>query len=134
MALTWPGSRSSRASRRSHSVRFSPQSISTRVLPCSATRQFPLLPLPSDAKRNFLFQLLVQEREDPLGGGRRLGIAVLVEDVHLAARGILPDLHAELLGLHLGVLRAEREQARKHALLGVSLRDVGIRVGVANEV
>src|SRR2546423_13426826 len=132
MALIWPGRRSSRASLRSHSVRLSPQSISTCVLPCSATRQFPLLPLPSDAKRNFLFQLVVEEREDALGGGRGLRVAVLVEDVDLAAGGILPDLHAELLGLDLGVLGAEREQAREHALVAVLLRHVGVGVGVAH--
>src|SRR6185503_9547697 len=100
-----PGSRPSRASRRSASRSFSPQSIRTRVEPASATRLFLLLPLPSDAKRsNLLFQLLVEEREDAQRRLRALGGAVLVEDVDLARVLVLLHLHAILLGLHLGVL------------------------------
>ena len=40
-----------RARRRPVSRRENPQSSSTRVRPTSTTRQLPLLPLPSDAKR-----------------------------------------------------------------------------------
>src|SRR5258708_23643394 len=72
--------------------------MSARVLAASATRQFPLLPLASDAKRsNGLLQLLVEKREDALRGLRSFGRAVLVENVDLA-RLLRPlHLHAVLL-------------------------------------
>src|SRR5687767_3979551 len=105
------GCRPRRARRRSVSRRLRPQSTSTRVPEAasrtSTTRQLPLLPLASEAKRSNLFQLLVQQRQDALRGARALGAAFLVEDVHLAALVVLAHLDAVLLGLHLGVRSEE---------------------------
>src|SRR3954467_15380227 len=131
------GARPSRASRRSESVRLRPQSSSTRVSearsPASTTRQFPRLPLASDAKRSkTLFQLFVEQHEDALRGGRGLGAALLVQDVHRASLVFRLHLHAVLLGLHLGVARAE--EAREQALLVVLLRHLALGIGVAYEV
>ena len=61
-----------------------------------------------------------------------LGAAVLVEDVHHARFLFLPHLHAVLLGLDLGLARAE--QPREEAALGVLLLHVALGVGVAHEV
>src|SRR5688572_9069870 len=106
------GSRPARARRRSVSVSVRPQSISTRVAPASATRQLPPLPLASDAKRSKLLQLLVEQREDPARGLRRLGGAVLVQDVDLRLGARLRHLHPVLLGLELGA-RVRGEDARE---------------------
>src|SRR6185437_12513949 len=117
------GARPSRASRRSESVRLRPQSSSTRVSevpsPASTTGSFP--GFRSRAKRNAstLFQLFVEQHEDALRGRVGLGAAVLVQDVHRARLVFRLHLHAVLLGLHLGVARAE--QAREQALLVVLL-------------
>src|SRR5262245_54615685 len=108
MALMSRGARSSLARRRSQSVRLRPQSISTRVarvaLRASATRQFPSLPLASEAKRSkALFQLLVEKREDAARGLGILRGAVLVEhvDLRLVAVLVLAHLHPVLLRLDL---------------------------------
>src|SRR5258708_33896922 len=92
--------------------------MSTRVLAASATRQFPLLPLASDAKRsNGLFQLLGEKREDALRGLRSFGRAVLVENVDLAPLlGRLP-LDAVLLRLPLGILGGPIEKPRQQSRL-----------------
>src|SRR3954468_3161700 len=121
------GARPRRARRRSLSRRLRPQSISTCVRSACATRQLPLEPLASEAKRSNLLQLLVQQREDALRGFRAVGGAVLVEHVDLARGACLADLHAVLLGLDF---RVAREPARQDAAR-VLLR---VRVGVAHEV
>src|SRR5690242_8149546 len=107
MAVMSAGARPRRARRRSVSLGVRPQSSSTRVLPDSATRQFPLEPLPREAKRSVMgcalpaasLQLVEQQRDDSLGGLRVLGRAVLVQDLHHALAAELPDVHAVLLGL-----------------------------------
>src|SRR6185503_1398751 len=131
------GARPSRASRRSESVRLRPQSSSTRVSearsPASTTRQFPRLPLASEAKRSkTLFQLFVEQHEDALRGGRGLGAALLVQDVHRAGLVFRLDLHAVLLRLDLGIARAE--EVREQALLVVLLRHLALGIGVAHEI
>src|SRR5688572_2492248 len=128
MASMSEGCSPARARRRSVSVRVRPQSTRTRVPPTSATRQLPPLPLASDAKRSKLPQLLVQQREDAARGLRRLGVAVLVQDVDLALGARLGHLHPVLLGLELGALGGE--QACEEAALVLGFR----RVGVAHEV
>src|SRR3954471_2591967 len=134
-ALMSLGARPSRARRFSVSRRLRPQSMSTVVVPTRstdcATRQFPLLPLASEAKRSNLLQLLVEERQDALPGTRLVGDAVLVEHAHLAralARGArLGDLHAVLLRPDLALARekSREESARVFLELGI---------GVAHEV
>src|SRR5437588_13077059 len=127
------GSRFRRASLRSVSRRLRPQSRSRRVLPASATRQLPLLPLASEAKRSKrLFQLLVQQREDALRGTRAFRAAVLVEHIDQAAVRVLLHLDAEVLGLGLGIVRTE--YPREEAALAVLLVHLRVRIGVAHEV
>src|SRR5437868_550265 len=127
MASMSAGSSPRRARRRSVSRRARPQSISTCVRSACATRQLPLEPLASEAKRSNLLQLLVQQRQDALRGFRAVGGAVLVEHIDLARGARLGDLHAVLLRLDL---RVAREPARQQPA-GVLL-DVG--VGIAHEV
>src|SRR5437870_1676269 len=83
----------------------------------------------SRAKRNAatLFQLFVQQREDALRGGRGLGAAFLVQDVHHARFFFRLHLHAVLLGLHLAFARTE--EAREEAALGVLLLHVALGIG-----
>src|SRR5207247_4913310 len=69
-----------------------------------------------------LLELLVQQREDALRGARGVGAAVLVEDVHLARGAGLRDLHAVLLGLHLGVAREHAREQAAAVLLGLGIR------------
>ena len=54
----------------------------------------------------------VQQRKDALRGLGVLRCAVLVKNVHQAARGLGRDLHPVLLGLHLRIA-AESKKARK---------------------
>src|SRR3954471_13591511 len=125
------GARPRRARRRSVSRSESPQSMSTVVVPMRSsdctTRQLPLEPLASEAKRSNLLQLLLQQREDALRGARVVGAAVLIEHVHLACSARLRHLNTVLLGLHLAVVG---EKARKEAAR--ILLELGI--GVAHEV
>src|SRR3954467_8563833 len=89
------GARPRRARRRSVSRSESPQSMRTVVVPMRstdcATRQLPLEPLASEAKRSNLFQLLVEERQDALPGLSLVGDAVLVAGLHLPGRARPPD-------------------------------------------
>src|SRR5688500_17616379 len=105
----------------------------TSVPEVSATRQLPELPLPSEAKRSKLLELLVQQRKDALRGLRFLRRAFLVQHVHLAAAGgaaaFLRHLHAVLLGLDAG---GAAEQAAEEAL--VLLLHLGLGIGVTHEV
>src|SRR3954465_10345049 len=105
------GARPRRARRRSVSGGGRRQARRTVVVPMRstdcATRQLPLEPLASEAKRSNLFQLLVEEREDALPGLSLVGDAVLVEDIHLARGARFPDLHAVLLRLYLALVREE---------------------------
>src|ERR1043165_9529062 len=134
------GARPSRASRRSQSVRLSPQSRSTRVSeapsPASTTRQFPRLPLASEAKRSNAISAVRGAARGcaARGGGFGRGAAFCVQDVHRARFLLLlrPHLHAVLLGLHFRVARAE--DAGEQALLVVLLRHLALGIGVAHEV
>src|SRR5438270_10962187 len=105
MASMSAGSRPRRARRRSVSRRFRPQSISTCVRSACATRQLPLEPLASEAKRSNLLQLLVQQRQDALRGFRAVGGAVLVEHVDLARGAGLADWNTVLWRFTLGSVR-----------------------------
>src|SRR5262245_40538432 len=108
MPVMASGATPRRSRRRSVSVSFRPQSTSTRLLPASATRQLPPLPLASDAKRSNLLELLEEQREDAARRAGAIGHAVLVEDVDLGRRAGGLQLDAILLGLRL---RAGAEQA-----------------------
>src|SRR5207244_8751815 len=79
-----------------------------------------------------LFQLLEQQAEDALRGTRALRPAVLVEHVDQAALGVLLHLDAEVLGLGLGIVRAE--QPREEAAVAVLLAHLRLRIAVAHEV
>src|SRR6185503_6018162 len=98
-----PGATPSRSRRRSVSVSFRPQSMRTRVFPTSAIRQFPPLPLASEAKRSKLLELLQEQREDAARGAGAIRRAILVEDGDLGAAAGALQLHAILLGLRLRV-------------------------------
>src|SRR5215467_14236124 len=96
------GARPARARRASVSWTVNPQSSMTQVPPASARSALPRLPLPNEAKRKALLQLLLQQGENSLGRVRGIGAAVLVEDPHLARLGVaVLDEHAVLPGLRV---------------------------------
>src|SRR5688572_8194977 len=129
------GTRPRRARRFSASRGARPQSIRTRVVPTSATRQLPLLPLPSEANRiSASLQLLVQQGDDAAGGLRAVGSAVLGEDLHHALAGELADVHPVLLGRHLGIARLPERELGEQARLVVALLHVLLGIGVAHEI
>src|SRR5262245_39607070 len=129
------GARPMRARRRSVPSTGNPQSTRMRVAPASTTRPLPALPLPSEAKRTprpRLLQLIVEQRENPLGRAARVGRAVLVKHLHLARGCALLDHHAVLLGLRRLGGAPERE-LRQESAAGLRAAVVG-RIDVAHEV
>src|SRR5882762_2671736 len=129
------GARPTRARRDTVSRSENPQSSMRHVRATSTTSALPRLPLPSEAKRTKplrLFQLLLQQGENPtcrLGG---IQAALLVEDLHFARVVAILHEYAILLGLRIGRGAPEHELGKKTVVLLVER--VGLRIDVAHEV
>src|SRR5690242_10906134 len=127
------GARPMRARRISVSCSAKPQSSMRSVPPASASSALPWLPLPRDAKRKLrLLQLLLQQGEYPAAGLGGVGVALLVEDLHLARRVAVLHVYAVLLRFRVGRGAPEHQLGEKAGVLRVDRIDLGIHV--AHEV